>query len=88
MYFFLRFIYFWLCWVFVVVRGLLIVVASRCRAQAVGCTGFSSCRAWAQWWHLGLVALRHVESSWIRDHKHVPCIGRGILNHWTTMEGQ
>ena len=34
----------------------------------------------------GLVALRHVESSWIRDQIHVPCIGRRILCHWTTRE--
>ena len=32
----------------VVEHGLLIVVASRCRAQALGCAGFSSCGSWAQ----------------------------------------
>ena len=32
----------------------------------------------------GLVALWRVESSWIRDWTCVPCIGRCILNHWTT----
>ena len=30
---------------------------------------------------MGLVALWHVESFWIRDRIHVPCIFRGILNH-------
>ena len=59
--FFLRvsmwlFIYFWLLWVFiaacrlslVVVRGLLIEVASCCRAQTLGHMGFSSCGIQAQ----------------------------------------
>ena len=34
----------------------------------------------------GSAALRHVESSWIRDEIHISCIGRWILNHWTTRE--
>ena len=34
----------------------------------------------------GLVAPRHVESSWTRDQTPVPCIGRWILYHWTTRE--
>ena len=25
-------------------------------------------------------------SSWIREQTYVPCIGRQILNHWTTRE--
>ena len=33
---------------------------------------------------MGLASLRHVESSWTRDRTHVPCIGRWILNTWTT----
>ena len=46
-------------------------------------TGFrglwpSSCSA------LGFVALQHVGSSQTRDQTHVPCIGRLIVNHWTT----
>ena len=32
----------------VVVHGLLIVVASHCRAQALGCAGFSGGGTWAQ----------------------------------------
>ena len=28
----------------------------------------------------------HVGSSWIRGGTHVSCIGRQILNHWTTRE--
>ena len=65
---------------------------------------FSSCGAWAshwgwlqrmgsraqnQWlWHTGLGAPQHVGSSQTRDWTHVPCIGRWILNHWTTREAQ
>ena len=30
----------------------------------------------------------HVGSSWIRGGTHVSCIGRQILNHWTTREVQ
>ena len=39
--------------------------------------GFSSCST--------AVALR-LRSSWTRDQTHVPCIGKQILNHWTTRE--
>ena len=41
------------------------------------CVGFSSCS-------MGLAASSHVESFWARGWTHVPCIGRRILNHWTT----
>ena len=34
----------------------------------------------------GIVALWHVESSRSRNQTGVPCIGRQILNHWTTRE--
>ena len=37
-------------------------------------------------WHMGLVALQHVESSQTRDQARVPYIGRWILNPWTTRE--
>ena len=37
-------------------------------------------------WPTGLAALQHVESSWTRDRTRVPCIGRQILNHWTSQE--
>ena len=36
---------------------------------------------------MGLVAPWRVGSSQTRDRTHVPCIGRQILNHWTTGEG-
>ena len=35
---------------------------------------------------MGLVALQHVGSSWIRDQTCVPNIGGQILNLWTTRE--
>ena len=35
---------------------------------------------------MGLVVLQHVGFSQTRDGKDVPCIGRWILNHWTTMK--
>ena len=35
---------------------------------------------------MGLVAPWHVESSQTRGRTYVPCIGRQILNHWTTRE--
>ena len=35
---------------------------------------------------MGLIAPWYVESSQIRDQTGVPCIGRCILNHWTTRE--
>ena len=37
----------------------------------------SSCDAWAE---------LHVVSSQTKDQTHVPCIGRQIINHWTTRE--
>ena len=35
---------------------------------------------------MGLVTPRHVEALWTRVLTCVPCIGRCILNHWTTRE--
>ena len=37
-------------------------------------------------WRTGLVAPRHVGSSWTRARIHVPCVGRRILNHCVTRE--
>ena len=36
--------------------------------------------------HMGLAALRHRGFFQTRDRTRVPCIGRWILNHWTTRE--
>ena len=44
--YFILFIYFWLCWVFVAARGLSLVVANGllcCGAHASRCGGFSCC---------------------------------------------
>ena len=60
---------------------------SCCGAQALGhadflrAHGLSSCRSLAlehrlNNWYMGLDALRHVGSSWIRDGNRVSCIGR------------
>ena len=35
---------------------------------------------------MGTAAPQHVESSQTRDGTRVPCLGRWILNHWTTRE--
>ena len=63
------------------------------------CAGFSSCGSRAQllWlagsraqaqqlWCMGLVAPRHMGSSQTRAQTRVPCIGRGVLNHYATRE--
>ena len=82
-------LFIWLHWVFVPMRGLSLVVASRgyssCGTWASHCSGFSCCGAWAlgtraqQLWLTGLVALWHVGSSRTRAQIHVPCIGRRFL---------
>ena len=65
---------------FVAVRGLLIAVASLVVEHRLQVHGLQ------QLWRTGLVALRHVGSSWTRAQNRVPCIGRWILNHCTTRE--
>ena len=77
---------------FAAVRGPLIVVASPVaehgfqvrRPQRLWLAGS---RAQAQQlWHTGLVALQHVGSFRTTAQTCVPCIGRQIPNHCTTME--
>ena len=83
----------------VAVHRLLIVVASRCGAWALGCKSISSCGSWAQrLWLLGsraqahylrcmgLVAQWHVESSQIQRLNCVSWISRWFLYHWITKE--
>ena len=41
-----------------------------------------------QLWCAGLVATQNVGSSWTKDQTHVPCIGKWILNQWTTRDVQ
>ena len=80
---------------FVVVRGLLTVVASLVaghglqvrRLQQLWRAGFSSCVTRPQQlWLMGLVAPRHVGSSGTRARTRVLCIGRRTLNHCATGE--
>ena len=59
--------------------GLLVAVASL-----VGEHGLQAHRPQSQC--TGLVAPRHVESSWTRGETHVPCIGRPIPIHRATGE--
>ena len=68
--------------------------ALHCSTRVSHCCGFSCCRAqalehslraWAQYlWHMGVVDPWHAGSSRTRDRTHVSCIGRQILNPWTT----
>ena len=82
---FLRFIYFWLCWVFV--HALLIAVAllvehrlQGTQASVVAAQGLS--RALVQYlWCTGLVAPWHVGSFRTQDQTHVPCISKLIRKH-------
>ena len=69
----------------VVVCGLFIGELFCWGAQAQGCTGFTSSGTWAQYLQrMGSVDLWDVGYSWTRGQTHIPCIGRLILNHWTT----
>ena len=82
-FFFKVFIYFWLRWVFVDAHRLSLVAENR------GCySGVKQAQGVRAPWSgcMGSVALRHVESSWIRAQTRVPCIGGQILTHWTTRE--
>ena len=94
-FYFFNFISFGLRWVFVTARELsLVAVSGGCCLYGVWssrCGGFSCCRAWAlervgiqELQYVGSVPLQHVDSSQPRDLTWVPCIGRWILNHWTT----
>ena len=88
----------WLCWVFVVARGLSRAAAGRgCSLAAVGwlLTAVASPVAerglegtWPSGAVLRLSAVWHVDSFWSRDQTCVPCTGRWMLHHWTTREPQ
>ena len=95
---FFFFFNFWLCWVFVSVRGLSLVEVSRGHSS-VQCTGLSLSRplllrstgsrragSVVVAHGPGLAAPRHVGSSQTRARPRVPCIGRQILNHCATRE--
>ena len=80
---------------FIVVSGLLIVVASPVEedgpqgawASVVAARGLSICNAWALG-RCGSVVVVHGLSCSVatRDQTRVPCIGRQILNHCATRE--
>ena len=65
-----------------VLPGLLIAVASLVAEHRLQGTSLQQSR------YTGLVAPLHAEASQTRDQTHVPCIGRQILNHWTTRNSQ
>ena len=72
---------------FIAVCSLLIAVASRCGARALGTAELGlQAPGLQQLWLAGLVAPRHVGSSPTRARTCVPCIGRRILNHCATRE--
>ena len=90
------YIYFWLCWVFVSVRGLSLVVASGVRSSS-RCVGLSLSRPLllrsTGSRRAGSVVVVHGPScstacGIIPDQGSNPCpwIGRQILNHCTTRE--
>ena len=54
-------------------------------ASLLGSRGSRVCRL-QQLQPAGSSALRYAGSSWTKDGTYVPCIGRRILNHWTTQE--
>ena len=100
LFFFLNFIYFyfWLLWVFLAAHRLSLVAASG-GCSSLRCAGFLL--PWPLLWSTGsrhtgsavvarrltgLVAPRHVGSSWTRPQTPVPCVGRRILNHCATRE--
>ena len=53
------------------------------RASGVATCRFSSCGGSR---HRGLVAPRHVGSSWFRDRTHGSCTGEWVPHHWATRE--
>ena len=66
---------------------------SNSSVRAPHCCDFSFCGACALECELSscgtqvLVAPQHVVSPQTRNQTHLPCIGRQILNHWTTRGG-
>ena len=87
-----KFFCFWPRWVF----------ATACRQAFSSCESRGCSLVAVQWlllpwstgsgtglrwlWRVASVAVEHVDSSQTREGTWVPCIGRQILNHWTTGE--
>ena len=87
--------FFWLCWVFIAVRGLSLGVVTRELLVVMVCgliTAVASpCRARALGAWASVVVAHGLSCSvacgiQIRDWTHVPCIGRWTLNHLITRE--
>ena len=74
------------CAVFIATCGLSLVVVPRLRTVVASLVSEHGLRVFRlqELWCMSLVAPWHVEFSQTRDGTLVPCIGRGILNHWTT----
>ena len=73
----------------VAVLRILIAVASLIGSRHVGfrsCSALGSRVQTQSLWNTGLLAPRHVASSWTRDQTYVSFIGRCILNHGATRE--
>ena len=103
-FFLILFIYFWLCWVFIVAWGLSLDVVSgsyslvvlRLLVEVASLAGRAHALGHAGFimsvgsvvWHTGPVALWHVQSSQTRCQTHVPCIDRWTPNLWTSREVQ
>ena len=83
-----------LIFIYVFLVGQVLVAACgifRCGVQALHCSVRASLQQWhrqaQQLRHMGFIVLRHVGSQFLtRNQTQVPCIGRWILNHWTTRE--
>ena len=80
-----------LCWVFIAVLRLSLVVASRDYSLAVVhgllvVASLVSVGGFQQLRDTSLVALWHVASSWTRSQTHIPFIDRQSLNYWITRE--
>ena len=98
----MKFIYFWLFWVFIAAHSLSLVTVlgasrfsgfsyGRAQASIVGTPGLNNCDSRALERRLrscgtGLSVPRHVGSFQIKDRTGVPCVANCILNHWTTRE--
>lgn len=88
--FFFLFFKFWLCWVFVTMYRLSLIVVSRgllCSVLASRRGGSSCCGAWPpgartqQFWRMGSVAPCHVGSAWTRDRTCVrECLSGFLLS--------
>ena len=95
-YLFIYLYIFWLCWVFISMRGLSLVAVSGGHSSS-RCLGLSLSRPLLLWStssrHAGSVAVVHGPSCSVacgifqtRARTRVPCIGRQILNHCATRE--